>query len=547
MSREIHAIVKQMAPSDEQAPPIMARGSDVAVTAGAGAGKTRTLVARALSLLADGLPLRALVAITFTRKAAREMRNRMRAEVRRYLESEDLSGEERDRWRRAYTQLDAARIGTIHSLCAEILRHHPAEMGLDPRFDTLEEGQMALLRAQAIDVALARAADDPDTVHLFADFGERGLRHAIGHLLEKRLDVSEARRRLPADLWSAWRPHLIAPMRAFVDHPTVQADFAALAALRADGTLERAEAAGDALAPDLRSALRHWDAIEAAQQKGDWDTISRHLAPLRDALKQKGRKANWAPAAPKAVIAALQDMYDEHLKPLVGSGIDLALDRHLAQDVVPALLRVHDRALAHCNRAKRERQALDFDDLEAQALQLLREHPDVRAYWQGQIQALLVDEFQDTNGRQRDLLDLLNGDAGRLFIVGDGKQSIYRFRGADVTVFRRERESIDARGAGFELATSYRAHQDLIEALNALLRPVLGERDDPQRPYIEPFAAIRPHRAEPASGLAPPYVELHLAAGTKSDGALDRAARALAARLVALVEDEDVILTGQDA
>jgi ATP-dependent helicase/nuclease subunit A len=547
MKRELHPIFEQMAPSEEQVAPILARGSDVAVTAGAGAGKTRTLVARYLSLLVDGLPLRAVVAITFTKKAAREMRNRVRAEVRHYLASSDLSRDERARWRTVYERLDAARIGTIHSLCTEILRHHPAEMGLDPRFDVLEEGQMALLRAQGVDAALAWAADDAATVQLFADFGEHGLRRTVARLLEKRLDVSEARARLPSDLWSVWRAHLVAPVRAFVEHPTVQADFAELSALRTDGTLDRAEAAGDALAPNLRAALDRWDAIEAALQEGDRVLISRHLAPLRDALKQKGRRSNWAPAAPKSIIAELQGLYDEHVKPLVGRGIDLTLDRHLAQDVVPALLHLYDQALAHYDRAKQERRALDFDDLEAQALELLREHPDVRRYWQDEIRALLVDEFQDTNGRQRDLLDLLNGDAGRLFIVGDGKQSIYRFRGADVTVFRQEREAIDARGARFELATSYRAHRGLIKALNALLRPVLGEGDDPERPYVEPFAAIQPHREEPAAGLKAPYVELHLAVGRKSDGALDRAARVLAARLAALVEDEDVVLERHDA
>ncbi|MFO7743609.1 MAG: UvrD-helicase domain-containing protein [Anaerolineae bacterium] len=543
---KLHPVIEQISPSDEQLPAVVARGCDVAVTAGAGTGKTRTLVARYLSLLVDGLPLRGLVAITFTRKAAREMRNRVRREVRRILETDRLPEDERARWRTMYEQLDAARIGTIHSLCAEVLRHHPAEMGIDPRFEMVEEGQMALLQARAVDAALAQAADDPETVRLFADFGERDLRRAAGRLLERRLDVNEAREALPADVWRAWRPALVAPIQAFVNDPVVQSGFARLSALRADGTLDRAEAAGDALAPDLQEALRRWDAIQGARAADDWVAVSRHLGPLRDVLKQKGRKANWAPAAPKEIIAELQDRYDEHLGAFGQKDVDLALDRRLAQEIAPALLRLHDRALVHYTRAKQRDRALDFDDLEAQALELLREHPSVRTYWQEQIQALLVDEFQDTNARQRDILKLLNGDQGKLFFVGDAKQSIYRFRGADVTVFREEREVVAGRGAAIELSTSYRAHGALVQALNALLRPVLGDREDPERPYVEPFAAVRHHRDEPAQGLTPPYVELHLAAGSKSQGALERAAQALTARLVALVEDGDVVLQGPD-
>ncbi len=171
-----------------------------------------------------------------------------------------------------------------------------------------------------------------------------------------------------------------------------------------------------------------------------------------------------------------------------------------------------------------QRRALDFDDLEAGAVALLRDHPGVRAYWQGQVQALLVDEFQDTNARQRDLIELLNGDGGRLFVVGDGKQSIYRFRGADVTVFRELCQEIEARGACFHLKTSYRAHGHLIGLLNEMLKPVLGAEEYPARPYIEPFAPLAPYRQEPVAGVRAPYLELHLALGAKRGGAMARAA-----------------------
>ena len=143
----------------------------IAVTAGAGSGKTRVLVGRYLHLLEQGYPLRSLVAITFTDKAAREMRTRIRTEIQRRL-SESTS----DLWQRAFTELDAARIGTIHSLCAEVLRAHPAEAALDPNFVVLEEGQSAAWQAQAIEAALAWATTRSDTAPLIGLFKEGKLR-----------------------------------------------------------------------------------------------------------------------------------------------------------------------------------------------------------------------------------------------------------------------------------------------------------------------------------------------------------------------------------
>jgi len=118
------------------------RGRNVIVTAGAGSGKTRTLVARYASLLADGLSPRKVVAITFTKKAAREMRSRLR-EALDLLTLQAQAPDERERWIDLRNQMDSARIGTIHSLCTEILRSHPAEAGIDPRFEVLDEGLAA--------------------------------------------------------------------------------------------------------------------------------------------------------------------------------------------------------------------------------------------------------------------------------------------------------------------------------------------------------------------------------------------------------------------
>ena len=146
------------------------------------------------------------------------------------------------------------------------------------------------------------------------------------------------------------------------------------------------------------------------------------------------------------------------------------------------------------------------------------------------MQAILVDEFQDTNRRQLALVDLLNGGRGRATFVGDDKQSIYRFRGAEVSLFRdlkrrcAEQNATDrSRTAALNLQASYRAHRELLAGLNTLLRSALGAQAD---------ADLQERREGPEPGWTSPYIELHLTVGTRGEGrALERAACALAARL----------------
>ncbi len=545
MKAEMHPIVCQVGPSAEQEPAIAARGRDVVVTAGAGAGKTLTLVARYLALLAEGVPLRSIIAITFTEKAAREMRNRVRDEVRRYLETPGLAADEHDRWQEVYIGLDAARISTIHGLCAEILRGHPAEARVDPRFAVLDEGQGNLLRRQAVDETLAWAAEDPGLVPLFDLLSERGFRDTLDTLLRGRLEAGEAFARQPGDVLARWQAALAARQTE------------ALAALLAGPDWQNATAVvleSSARQTDDLLEVQRQAAAAALREAAAANTLPDRLAPLARLaeINLRGGSAKAWPggkeqvAEVRAALTIVRELWKN--AKLLQLAIT-ALDQRLAA-AMPALRACFQAARERYETLKGERQALDFDDLEAGALALLeadtadRPGPAVRARWQAETAALLVDEFQDTNDRQRRLVRLLtgrlDGDAGRLFIVGDAKQSIYRFRGADVTVFRAERERIaGAGGAVISLDTSYRGHRALIAGLNDLLRPVLGEDDDPARPWIEPFAALRHHRETAGPGFASPHIELHLALGSKSDGGLARAADALAARLAALVESGD--------
>ena len=502
------------------------------LTAGAGTGKTRTLVARILHLLATGVPTRAIVAVTFTTKAAREMHNRLRQEIGAYLATPRLDAAETQRWSDIYADLDAARIGTIHGLCSEILRAHPAEANIDPAFPVLEEAAGVQLRAEAIAETLGWAAEDADAARLFALFSADTLQDLLVDLLGDRL---KAETLFAAQAWERWPQIALEALVALLADDELFAAAGTILGWAEDGTLAAAQAAGDTLAPALSDFPDAWRALAHSRRDGDLPGAVAALQRLRDAVPGgKGKPANWGGDDPKPVTRAFREAYDASIKPLVKE-CDPALDLALAE-LMPQLERLFADAQARYRTRKTERHALDFDDLEQQALDLLAGNSDVRARWQEEAQALLVDEFQDTNGRQRDLVQHLNAGRGRLFIVGDAKQSIYRFRGAEVEVFRAERAAIARHGVVCDMSTSYRTHTPLVDALNALLAQAMGTEANDAEPWREPFAPLTAARKETTLPQPAPFVEFHLGAGSKGGGSLDRAAAALAVRLRELVE-----------
>jgi len=558
---QMNSILSLLTFTDDQRRAVTIRDTDIAVTAGAGSGKTRALVGRYLGLLEDGLPPRSVVAITFTEKAAREMRTRIRQLIQQWL-ADGPESIDRGRWEAIYAELDAAPIGTIHSLCATILRTHPAEAGIDPAFDVLDEGASAALRAQSVESALLWTANNPEAARLFPLLTENGLRRAVSTLLEKRLDAAGAFNAAgPAPL-ARWQAKLRTELATFLDHPAVCSAVAELETLRDDGTLTRVT--GDTLAKVVADFLDAWDAIIVAWNASDTATVLAQLPGARKAMQpHKGRKGNWPDIeTPRQALTTLRSRYDATVANLLKQPVDWSLDRQAAA-ALPHLRAAFEHALDAYTQAKARRQALDFDDLEAGAVALLENHPDVRAYWQAEARAVLVDEFQDTNDRQRRIVYALAGFAdeeqrtmndgrwanhssvrpssGRLFIVGDAKQSIYRFRNADVTVFREvQRDVEEAGGTTIDLDLTFRAHEPLLQQLNALLGPVMQTEEDPDRPYVVPFAPLHAHRSAPDSGVGEPYVEFCLGLGDTAAEGRQAAASALARRLSALHDEEEV-------
>ena len=447
----------------EQRQAVGAKGS-VVVVAGAGTGKTHMLTERYVHHLSeDSLSPLEVVAVTFTEKAAEELRSRVRERVRgRLTTREDLLAE-----------LEAAQISTIHALCARVCREHPDEAGVPADFGILDELRGRLWTADR----LADAMDGLPAEH-YRVVPYPLMQVALQSLLSDPLAAEEALTKGPEgwkDLIEEARESAVAE---YLEEPALK---------EARSTLELCEGDDeDRMEQSRRAALSALDELEAGED---------HKAAfelLKNVDLRGGKKKAWSDGELASVKEALK-LIREMARAALRRGIVVLepgpADERLAS-ALPALRDAFGRARAFLTEAKRRSRVLDFADLEVHALRAL-EHEEVRDYYRERWRAFLVDEFQDTNPVQAGLLDRLTQEA-TLTVVGDENQSIYGFRRADVEVFRRFRERILSEG-GEEvvLATSFRGHSELVGVLNSVFSSVLGEtRQDLEANRQEP-----PHEA----------------------------------------------------
>ena len=406
-------------PNEQQAAAIEARGSTF-VSAGAGTGKTTVLVERfARAVVQDGLDVDSLLVITYTDRAAGELRARIRARLVE-LERPDLA---RD--------LDGAWISTIHGFCRRLLTAYPLAAGIDPRFRVLDEAQARVLQGEAFTAALEAfcAVDEPDRWQLLSTYRAAGLRSMLVSVYDT--------------LRSAGRGLVLEPgMRESLEAriPELLSEASALA--------------GDVKATALqRTAARDViDLLETTQ-------LPERLLEL-DVISARGPRAAAFNEARTAVRAlALEEL--------------AARDRELLQELLTGF------AAAYANAKDRE-SALDFEDLQLRARDLLRDNEEIREVEQLRFRSIMVDEFQDTNRLQTELVDLLCAGAPKeLFFVGDEFQSIYGFRHADVAVFRDRRE---AAPQVLPLTDNYRSRPEVLAAVNELFAGEFGESFQPLEP-----------------------------------------------------------------
>jgi ATP-dependent helicase/nuclease subunit A len=398
--------------NDQHGAAIEARG-DVFVAAGAGTGKTAVLVERFVqAVVEDGLDVDSLLVITYTERAAGELRARIRSRLIERGRS-DLA-----------LELDSAWVSTIHGFCRRLLGAYPLAAGIDPAFRILDEPQALVLQAEAFTTALERfcAVDEADRWQLLATYGAVGLRQM---LVEVYATLRSAGRELVLE------PGARAPLAERV------------------GALREA---ARCLLDDARATEAQHGAAAAVLELVESTSLPERLLALSDMKARGPRAAGFAEARDAVVAAALEDL--------------AARDRALLQE----LLTTFEAAYAE---AKERESALDFEDLQLRARDLLRRDATIRERERQRFRSIMVDEFQDTNRLQTELLDLLSGEGGGdLFVVGDEFQSIYGFRHADVAVFRERRA---AAPTVLSLTRNHRSRPEVLAAVNELFGAEFGD------------------------------------------------------------------------
>jgi len=425
--------------------------SSVVVTAGAGTGKTAMLAERFLRhIKTDGLRPIEIVAVTFTEKAASELRQRIRKTLTRNIDDEDLIAE-----------VDAAQISTIHALAARVCRDFFHLAGISPDFRILLETESTIWLADKFDAAMG-VVDET----IISELGYSWLKSMIEQLL---LDPHSATRGFKYDAES-WKKTIDEERCKSLDW-LKNCDAWARATLACEGLSGKE---GDKL-----EAARQ-DAINAMRDIENGINIPTALKVLRKLPAHQGQKGSWATgdldrmrAALKALKLAADDEGPAGAASLVFGSEDI-----IAAEKVKLLERAFASVHEYLLEQKKKDKVLDFIDLELFAREIL-EHEQPRTHYAKRWRAFLIDEFQDTNPLQAEIIDLLRVGA-KVTIVGDEKQSIYSFRRADVAVFREARESIVTSGGDHvELSDTFRAHDALVVMMNEIFAPVLGDLHRP--------------------------------------------------------------------
>ena len=462
------------------------------VEAGAGTGKTTLLIRRLLHIILRGAArLSEIAAITFTEKAAAELKARLRDELER--RAAEAPEEKLVLIRQALEELEAALITTIHSFAGSLLRERPVEAAVDPRFKILDEGELEDLLEQTWEEwFFSELAARPEVLVRALTLGVAPQRLAeLGRLLYRQRDlVREGATPRPPALLPAFSEELAARL------PELKTLL---------GSCRRAGDRGYRHLVELIASAESMFRLDEELEK------ERFLLQRFPTIALRGNQVNWQPKdhcrRQKEICGELKALQASARRSIMGG---------LTADLAGWCCGYLDAV----ERAKEEAGVLDFQDLLLKARNLLRDSRKVRGYFQKRFRYLLVDEFQDTDPLQVDLLFLLAEEepraasweearpaAGKLFLVGDPKQSIYRFRRADIEIYQAAREKMLEQGKQLGISQNFRTLPALIEWVNRTFGCLI-EAQARYQPSYQHLSAYRPSRDDPSVILLNPSASL---------------------------------------
>ena len=567
-----------LTPSQRQA--VVARGN-VLVMAGAGTGKTHTLVERCLHCLCEEQPpasLEEILVVTFTEAAAAEMRRRLREQ----LEEKLRAAPDEPRWTEQIALFDTAHIGTLHSFCLKLVREHFHELGLDPQLTVLDEDEARLLADETLDEELqehyAGQNELAEAVQSLIQIYGAGRDQAIRQLVLRLHNYAQTRP--DADGWLArqiehfaspapdeWRVWLLDDIRNWRDEWLPVLDNLQAENEKAGELAELLSRLGNAPVPDVESSLR-LESIGAQRRPYNHASPFSRSAAAEILTQIISADGNWPAKRKTALRKPLEKFFADaaflhSLAPVKDGGDPLAEDWDWVRGHMSALLRLTQNFAARFAARKRDAGVLDFHDLEQFALKLLWDfaanQPSPAAErWRAKIRFVFVDEYQDINAAQDKIIQALSRDSspsprpsgeragergaelannrpphpaplflrggegekahsefvGNRFLVGDVKQSIYRFRLADPKIFRDYAQSWRGQnGQTIHLAENFRSREGLLNFVNSvfepLMRPEIGGVGYDAEARLQ-FGAPKERAELSAAGDASPRAELHL-------------------------------------
>ena len=494
------------------------------VAAGAGSGKTFTLTKRIVGALQNGFlsDIDEVCAITFTKKAAGELKSRLKGELRACgLVAQAL-------------KVDEAWVSTIHGMCARILRAHAVELGIDPAFSVAEGAQLQRYIDQSVDLVLTKAQEGESSAKLDALFAEyparsfSGFGTSVEGMLIQLVGIASAQ----ADSVDS----LVLPGATLNPHLAVESALDVMEDVLALATDEKAGARRDGW---MEQTERQVSDVRLALERGVSDPVEALalMAPFK-LVKTFGGKAFKA-------------RVDEARGELGACLMEVRLGAANAH--LETLIELTRRALDAFAGLKRADGVLDNSDLLVMAARALEEHPSIAARYSDKFKLVMVDEFQDTDQMQVDMIKRLAGEgACRLCTVGDAQQSIYRFRGADVSVYRRHLASVRAQQEGvvIELSENFRSHPDVLSFVDR----VFGQSDMFGNEFMSLSAGRDEGRVKDPFDLTRNRVVVQHTArpsrGVSADEACEVAARRIASEFAGLAEagrspSEMVVLRGR--